>query len=69
MYVCGGLVALGHLNCSTVRLLGISSDMVRIKTSGAVNVSTLTWRSFKSPASFFEPAVFIRVPEEEMRVQ
>ncbi len=32
------------------RLLGVSSDMVRIKTSGAVAVSTLTWRSFRSAA-------------------
>ena len=51
------------------KLLSISSDMVKIKTNGAVSASTLTWKSFKSAASFFEPSVLDRVPEEEMMVQ
>ena len=51
------------------KLLNISSDMIKIKTSGAVSVSTLGWRSFRSAAMYFESAVLTRVPEDDLRLQ
>ena len=49
------------------RLLGVSSDMVRIKTSGAVAVSTLTWRSFRSAARGGDAAAVQGVLQEAQR--
>ena len=36
------------------KLLNIASDMIRIKNSGSVGISTLGWRSFRSAAMYFE---------------
>ena len=51
------------------RLLNIESDLIKVKINGAANVSNLGWRGFMSAALFFEPAVFTRITEEEMRKQ
>jgi hypothetical protein len=51
------------------RLLNIESELIKVKTNGAANVSNLGWRGFKSAALFFEPAVFTRITEEELREQ
>lgn len=51
------------------KLLNLESEMIKIKTNGAANVCSLGWRGFRSAATYFEPAVFSRVPEAEMRLQ
>ena len=51
------------------RLFNMESELIKVKTSGAANVSNLGWRSFKSAALFFKPAIFTRITEEEMREQ
>ena len=65
VYSSADIIMINHAR----KLLNISSDMIKIKTSGAVSVSTIGWRSFRSAAMYFEPAVLTRVPEEELRLQ
>ena len=54
---------------SNAKYVKSSSKTKEIRAQGAVNVSTLGWRSFMAAATFIERSIFTRVPEDELRKQ
>ena len=60
--------ALDMLNHSR-RLLNVRSDLEKMKDNSAADLSNLGGKGFKTSAEFFEPDIFKRVTEDELRLQ
>ena len=54
-------------NCR--RLLDLRSMMTKVVESGCSKIATITYRSFKEAATFFEPDLISRIDADELRTQ